>query len=291
MINLHSLRLFVTLAEQLHFRKTSERHHVTVSTLTRTLQQLEKEAGVVLFDRNNRHVALTDYGIRFLQFAKHTLDSYEHLQVALHPHHLEHIKGDIKLYSTVTAAYSILPPLIKGFRERYPLIMTYLETGAANNSSARLKKGEVDFSIGIISSPLDAEVLCCKVLETPLVFVVPQGQECQNPQEFPLIFPEQGDLATRIRVYLNRHHWHNPIHSYVEGHEAILAMVSAGLGAAILPEIVIEHSHLQATVAKVLLEHPLPVLNIGVFVKAASLVSPVKRIFWDYLQREGISRV
>ena len=46
--------IFMTLAETLHFRKTSDQHHITVSTLTRMIQRLEKELNATLFERNKK---------------------------------------------------------------------------------------------------------------------------------------------------------------------------------------------------------------------------------------------
>jgi len=286
MTDLQSLRLFITLAEQLHFRKTSTTHHMTTSALTRAIQRLEESLNVVLFERNNRSVKLTDSGSRFYEFARHVVSEYEQLQLDLHAKNPEQLKGSIKIYSTVTAAYSILPDLVKRFREHYPLVMTYLETGVAKGGYARLSSGEADFSIGIMTQRLHHDVLCQKILETPLLFVLPKNHAKKDLNDIPLIFPEQGDLATIITQYLQEEKLAIQVHSYVEGHEAILAMVAAGLGAAILPKIVIDNSHLSEAVTASPLKTKLPNMEVGLFAKKSALDSPVKRAFWDSCKRQ-----
>lgn len=280
MTDQHTLTLFITLAEQLHFRKTSERHHMTTSALTRAIQRLEEGLGVMLFERSKRSVKLTENGERFYAYARQMVAAYEQLQLDFHATP-DHIQGTIKLYATVTAAYSILPSIIKHFRNLYPLVTTYLETGSAKGAYEHLRTGEADFSVGILTKSKVKEILSKKILETPLVFVVPKSFTHATLQTIPLIFPEPGDLSALITTYLESETITTTIHSYVEGHEAILAMVAAGLGGAILPQIVIDHSHLKDDVVLSPLRPKLPHLEVGIFVKKSSLDSPVKKAFWE----------
>ncbi len=281
-MHIDELSIFITLTEQLHFGKTSRIHHMTLSALTRVIQRFEKELGVTLFERNNRSVSLTESGQRFLTFARQTVASYDNLQLnlKLQPHQL---RGRIKLFATVTASYSILPPLIKSFCSMYPNVTTYLETGAAKYADDLLRRGEIDFAVGILTKTRRSDIVVKKILNTPLVFVVPKHSDYTVLSHCPLIFPEQGDLRSIITDYLDRNHLSIQVHSYAEGHEAILAMVSAGLGGAILPEIVMQHSHLKDTVKQIPVDPSLPGLDVGLFVKKSALNSPVKKAFWDNL--------
>lgn len=280
---IESLQLFITLAERLHFRKTSEQHHLTPAALTRSIQALEKGLGVQLFDRNNRSVLLTEAGTRFYAYAKETVQAYEKLMAELHVSDPKALKGSVKLYATVTAAYSFLPNLIKTFRATYPQVTTYLETGSARASFSRVLSGESDFCIGIITPTWSSELQCKKILQTSLVFIVPKAVKKNQIKELSLILPEQGELSSVISTYFDTKKQTVSVHSYVEGHEAILAMVAAGLGAAVLPQIVIENSHLKEFVSIVTLQD-LPHLEVGVFVKKSSLQSPVKRAFWEAIR-------
>ena len=49
----HSLRLFLSLADNLHFGRTSREQHVSPSALSRSIKQLEGELGAALFVRDN----------------------------------------------------------------------------------------------------------------------------------------------------------------------------------------------------------------------------------------------
>lgn len=278
------LSIVITLAEQLHFRKTSEHYHMSVSTLTKMIQRLESTLGTQLFERSNRSVKLTEHGRLYYEFAKQTRHAYEQLLLDIHEESPEKIHGDIKLFSTITAAYHILPSLIKAFRKHYPLTMTYLETGLVKLGLDHLRAGTVDFSIGILSDRQLLEFDCIKILETPLIFIGPKWFKTQDITTCPLIIPESGDLAKIINQYIADHMLTVSIHSYVEGHEAILALVSAGLGAAILPEIVVKNSHLKSSIQTFPLPHALPVLDVAMFKKKKINLSPAKQAFWEFTQ-------
>ncbi|WP_371526419.1 LysR family transcriptional regulator [Streptomyces sp. NBC_01283] len=56
------LEAFLTLAEELHFGRTAERLHVSTARISQTIKRLERHIGTPLFERNSRHVCLTEAG-------------------------------------------------------------------------------------------------------------------------------------------------------------------------------------------------------------------------------------
>ncbi len=64
-VELRELRVFLTLAEELHFGRTAERLHVTPSRVSQILRELERKLGSQLVHRTSRHVELTALGERF----------------------------------------------------------------------------------------------------------------------------------------------------------------------------------------------------------------------------------
>jgi DNA-binding transcriptional LysR family regulator len=72
-IELRQLRYFVAVAEELHFGRAAERLHMSQSPLSRTIRELERELGVVLFVRTTRRVELTPAGALLLERTRRAL--------------------------------------------------------------------------------------------------------------------------------------------------------------------------------------------------------------------------
>src|SRR5690606_25702982 len=68
-MELRHLRYFIAVASSLNFTRAAERVHVTQSTLSHQIRQLEEEIGQALFERKGRRVVLTDAGESFLAYA------------------------------------------------------------------------------------------------------------------------------------------------------------------------------------------------------------------------------
>jgi DNA-binding transcriptional LysR family regulator len=75
-MDISTLHSFVILAEVLSFAKAAEKEHTSQSTLSRRIQNLEKELGVQLFQRDTRNIKLTEAGKEFYFQANKLLDQY-----------------------------------------------------------------------------------------------------------------------------------------------------------------------------------------------------------------------
>ena len=80
MVELRDIRVFLTLAEELHFGRTAERMHLTPSRVSQTLRDLERKLGAQLVHRTSRRVELTPRGAAFLSELR---PAYDHLAATL----------------------------------------------------------------------------------------------------------------------------------------------------------------------------------------------------------------
>jgi DNA-binding transcriptional LysR family regulator len=76
-MELHQLRCFVVMAEELNFGRAARRLHTSPSPLYANIKQLEHLVGVRLFRRDKRTVALTDGGLFFLEKARNLIASID----------------------------------------------------------------------------------------------------------------------------------------------------------------------------------------------------------------------
>ena len=76
-VDLRELRLFLTLAEELHFGRTAEKLRVTPSRVSQSLRELEHKLGAQLVHRTSRRVRLTPFGERFLSDVRPALEQLD----------------------------------------------------------------------------------------------------------------------------------------------------------------------------------------------------------------------
>ncbi|MFJ9706477.1 LysR family transcriptional regulator [Streptomyces sp. NPDC101234] len=78
----HQLRLLLTLAEELHFKRAANRMYLTQPALSQQIRSLEQRLGVQFFARTSRHVELTPAGHALLPLVRNVVTATEHLRNA-----------------------------------------------------------------------------------------------------------------------------------------------------------------------------------------------------------------
>lgn len=293
-MDLKDLKLFLHLAESRHFGKTAKATHVSPSTLSRQIQRMEEELGRPLFLRDNRTVELTQSGQQLKAFAQQTLLHYQQLRNALSQED-ESLSGELRLFCSVTAAYSHLPTVLDRFRALHPSVEIKLTTGDAADAVEKVQSNDADLAIAGRPENLPASVEFHKIGEVPLVMIAPSlpcpvqslmAVDKPDWASIPFILPEHGPTRRRIDQWFRRHHISNPlIYATVAGHEAIVSMVALGCGIALLPSVVLDNSpesvRRRITVAENVAQTS--AFDLGVCVQKKRLSEPLIHAFWQLI--------
>ena len=171
-MDIRTLEIFRHLSGSLHFARTSMACNVTPSALTRMIQRLEAEVGQPLFIRDNRSVELTFAGQAFKKYAEDVIQRWDRLQMELSEDNV--LRGEISLYCSVTAAYSILPDIIARYRVIHPKVQIKLETGDPAKSIPLLINRDVDVVIAALPEKMHHSLAFLKMITSPLVFIAPK---------------------------------------------------------------------------------------------------------------------
>ncbi len=142
-IELREIRVFLALADELHFGRAAERLGVTQSRVSQSLRALEAKLGERLVHRTSRRVALTAAGERFLADVGPVHERLvEVLQGATHDATLR-----IGLLTSITAGPRLIE-LIGAFEERHPGCSVEVKELALSDRFEPLREGDVDVIAG-----------------------------------------------------------------------------------------------------------------------------------------------
>lgn len=181
-MELRHLKYFITLAEELNFRRAAEKLHISQPPLSRQIQELENELGVQLFYRTKRYVELTNAGKVFLPKAYQILDQVEQAYVSTR---LSSTGKEGELRIGFTGAIQDIIPTLKEYRKRYPLVGFTLKHMTTTKQIEALNERTID--IALISSSVNHHKIQVKPLKT---------------MSFYLALPENHSLVAKPTIFL-----------------------------------------------------------------------------------------
>ncbi len=182
---LHQLYAFTVLAEELHFGHAAQRLGIAQPPLSQQIRRLEEKVGHPLFDRASGRVALTPAGRELLPSARRALDEIaEGLETARRVGNGE--VGRIRIGFAASLALTILPVLLRAYRDRYPDVETEIhEMTTAPQISALHEQG---IDIGLLREPpADPGLVAEPILSEKFVAVLPSGHPLAAERVVPLV--------------------------------------------------------------------------------------------------------
>ena len=285
-MDIRTLQLFRQLSNSLHFARTSLACNITPSALTRVIQRLEAEVGEPLFIRDNRSVELTFAGVAFKKYADDVILRWEKLQGELTQEDV--LSGELSLYCSVTAAYSILPEIITQYRGVHPGVQIKLDTGDPARALSRLINRDVDAVIAALPEKMPKQLTFLKMVTSPLVFIsarrFPDIIVYKNGtidwEKTPMIIADVGLSRERMDFWFAKNRLVPNIYSRVAGHEAIIALVNLGCGMGLVPRLVLEKSPFSEDISILDSMPELPAYEIGLCTNQKNLKNPKIQALW-----------
>lgn len=145
-MELRHLRYFVALAECLNFTRAAERVHVTQSTLSHQIKQLEDELGRTLFERIGKRVVMTEPGEVFLEYASKALREVDQGLGAL-KQDAAALAGEVRIGATHTFNLELIPECVALFLARHPTARVIVAELSADDIGMKLNEGTLDLGI------------------------------------------------------------------------------------------------------------------------------------------------
>jgi DNA-binding transcriptional LysR family regulator len=216
-MDLRSLKHVVVLARLLSYTKAAQELHLTQSALSRSIQAIEKNAQVKLFDRDRGGVRLTAVGRAFVAKAAAVLRDVDEVDRMLRQSANAEL-GEVAFGISPLAAQALLPKVFAEALTAKPELRTKLMIRNADALLPALLKEDLEFVISAESDILKAAPLASSFLGWfPLSLIVRAGhpllQASRNPRklDYPVFSPGQFSITERWPQYF-RQFLNGPLH-------------------------------------------------------------------------------
>ncbi|WP_013321676.1 LysR substrate-binding domain-containing protein [Gloeothece verrucosa] len=259
-MTLEQLKIFLAVAEHLHFTRAAETLYVTQPAVSAAIQSLESEFGVKLFHRIGRRIEITDAGKLLKQEAQKIM-----AQVAQTERELRELnnlqRGELRIGSSFTVGNYWLPDKISLFQRQYPHIKINCSLANADEICAGTSMGL--FDIGIVAGEVKAALesaLCQEVVGSDrLLIVVGQSHPWFHDNKIPVedllktqwVMREAGS-GTQQMFEQALQQWGISLAQLkvllvLNSSEMIKEVIESGEGAAAVPELMVKKELLLET--------------------------------------------
>ena len=238
-----SLALFLAVVDGGSVTAGARQVHLSLAAASTRLQELEHQLGVRLLQRSRQGVALTPAGQELLPHARTLLADVERLRQALAPYS-RGLRGRIRLAANTAAVHDWLPDALAGFLAAHPDVDVDVREQASPDILAALRDGRAD--LGVLSQVVDTTGLRTWPLYTDQLVVagtahtlaaLPAAPTLRDCAAHPLVgLPQDAALSAFLlrqaaSAGVGLHH-----RTRLGTAGAVLALVAAGAGLAVLPE-------------------------------------------------------
>ncbi|WP_319243334.1 LysR family transcriptional regulator [uncultured Propionivibrio sp.] len=244
-MDVRRLKYFIVTAEERSISRAAERLHITQPPLTRHIQSLEEELGVLLFTRTSWGVELTQAGAALL---KHAHNISAHIELAT-----EQIRrvatgqaGRIDIGVFGSAMLSIIPKLLRSFSATHPDVKVVLHNTPKERQIGALHRGRilVAFDRYLPEFPnITSELVYREPLYVALNQNNPLAQQAEirldDLRNEPLIDEQDQSVFIACRNLFKRHSFEPIVAQKAGDLIAATIMVSGGFGTALVPESIL----------------------------------------------------
>ncbi|GAA4407781.1 LysR family transcriptional regulator [Advenella faeciporci] len=248
-MDLRRIRHFLVLAETLNFHKAAEKLHIAQPPLSVSIQKLEAELGLRLFERTPKGVSLTQEGkqihadaMRLLHFAEqlqHTADEIK-----------EGTRGVLHIGFVGSVTQGLLQNLVQAFRQKYENVELNFTEGISSRIVQDVEAGKLD--VGLIRTPVldDTAVDMIQLEKDNFVLAVPKRHELEGRS---VCLKELADYPFIVYSPDYARGLHHAVMSACQGAgfiprvvqiaiqvDTVLALVESGVGIALVPSVVMQ---------------------------------------------------
>jgi len=280
-MNIRDLEYLIAIADELHFHKAAARCFVSQPTLSGQIKKLEEELGVLLIDRSNRQVMMTDAGKAVVEQAKIVLSGTKVIK-EIAQSFSDPMLTEIQLGLIPTVAPYLLPRIMGPLKQQFPHLKLWLHEYQTHVLLEKLRCAEMDLLI--LALPVEAhEFTELNLFEEPFWLAVSQDDELAEKEIVELTDINQKEVLLLEEGHCLRDHAldvcymagaseSNSFHA--TSLETLRHMVGEGMGMTLLPELAVptaaKKSSWSSDIHYIPFASPVPTRRIGLLYRKGS---------------------
>lgn len=243
-MNIQKYMAFIKTVELGSFTKAALSLNYSQSGISRMINDLEKEWGIILLERNRAGLRLTSDGLNVYPLIKNLTEDYLLMQRRLEE--LSGLKtGVVQIGTFSSVATHWIPKIIKRFQIDYPGIEFELLLGDYKEIEKWITEGRVDF--GFLRLPTLPELETVFLEQDDMHAVLPENHPLTDQEFFPVanlnnvpfvLLEKEGD--SDIVEIFKTSGFSPDIRFRTWDDYAVMSMVESGLGISILPKLILQ---------------------------------------------------
>lgn len=286
---LQQLRGFCYAARTKSISKAAEKLYLSQPSVSLQIKALERELGVLLFERRGPRIILTHDGQRLLELARPLVEAIDGLDETFSSLRESPERGTVNIAAGGSTIQYLLPPFVEQYTREYPQVDVRLHNVTGKAGLVLLREGDVDFAVGpMLDTPPD-------IMFHPLVTYEPmlitrhdhplasrKRVTLKDVAKYPLIMPPKTQNTYRIvESVFTEHALDYDVKLEVGGYDVIKKYVELGLGISIvMSHCLSDPDHLHA----VSLRRYFPPRTYGVVLSRQKKLSPAAERFVETIR-------
>jgi len=287
-MELRQLEYFLAVCEELHFSRASEKLCTSQSNLSQQIKFLENELRVPLFDRLGKRIALTEAGKVLLEHSQHVFAHIEYARAAI---------ADLQTVQAGSLTIGVLPgdadllfdALLVEFHRAYPkLSLSVIES---TKILEQVITGAID--MGVTTTPMpDERITVVPLFHEEFALAVRADHSLATEKAIPfarlqqlklVMFPPDHQVRQVISRYCLQEGFRLQPHIETTTLSPLLSLVEQGIGACVLPRLLLENLP-NKEIAIVSLLNPTPSQDICLVYRSDKYMGYAAKAFIDTLE-------
>lgn len=236
-MDVKSLYTLIAIADYGSFADAGKAIGLSTPTVSLQVSSLEKEIGVLLFDRSTRPPALTEPGLAFVERARQVIVHWEALSERLRR---DPARGILRIGAVHTTVSGLIPPALRRLQARCPDLHIRLSTALSHQLHEQLRRGSLDCAVLTEPEVCGDEFYFQRFAEEPLAVIAHHSVPGECAEQIlgsnPYVrFSPMARVARIIDAGLAGRGIAIRSQMEVDTLEGVIALVANALGVSIVP--------------------------------------------------------